>query len=114
MVFQMEQDRQEYLKSIIGSRPPEMLTTWEAEILIGVALHRAAAVAIRSGDKYIAAEMVKELIDLDLMPWREFIPTAADGDDCRQWYDAITVKRHYFPEMILADEKRENHAIIEN
>lgn len=96
----MELDREKYLELIIGREAPGMLTTWQAEVLIGVALHRAAAVAIRCGDKDIAAEIVKGIIDLDLMPWMEFIPTAADGEDYRQWNDAITVKRHYFPKLI--------------
>ena len=106
-VSKMELDREKYLELIIGSKAPEMLTTWQAEILIGVALHRAAAVAIRCEDKHIAAEIVKEITDLDLMSWEKFIPTAADGEDCHQWNDAITVKRHYFPSMILAEEERE-------
>jgi hypothetical protein len=109
-VSKMELDREKYLELIIGKEAPGMLTTWQAEVLIGVALHRAAAVAIRSGDKYIAAEIVKEIIDLDLMPWTKFIPTTADGDDCQQWIDAITVKRHYFPDLILQEEKPYIHA----
>lgn len=84
----------EYLRTIIGTKPPRMFTDWQVELLIHTAVDRLTQEFLES------AARIKEQIP------EVFTPATHSAEEFRQWQDAIKVKEHYFPEL-LSDEERE-------
>lgn len=87
----------EYLRVIIGTKPPRMFTDWQVELLIHTAVDRLTQEFLESADR------IKSQIP------EVFTPAPQSAEDFRQWRDAIKVKAHYFPELLSDEEKQLDH-----
>ena len=73
-------------------KPDDLLTGWQAELLLAVMFDRIAAAILRSAEAEAVLAIMQEITPLASLRWDCFTPTPSDGDNWRQWREA-TAKR---------------------
>lgn len=81
-----------------------MFTSWQVELLLSTAVDRLTVELLHKADAETVLAMMEE-INLIKEQLPEVFTPAPGTPDYQQWQDAVTVKAHYFPELLTPEEK---------